>query len=1056
MTKYDKNPCESIVDVCGCVDIGASGAILNISRDKNIEKNPRYFTDFNTKIEAINYIKKFPENNLYLFSEDRSAKLNKLFYTMTHENVYKVSKHKKFHFYECYERNELVKLHIDLDIKKEKIPKDAIRDSLFKSTILYAITSINKELEKYDIINPEIIILSSSRENKLSAHIIYKNVVFDDIYKMKIFMSDIKCTLVRENIIDLNIYKVGSFRLLWNSKFGMGNKLEYFDSVNYKYDNDDKKLFMDCLLKNIPMDYHLVKINIPENIKLNVKKSNTKSNTKSDTLKDNLCNVLNHNIPITKLRKYVDLLSIDRANNYGEWINVGMILYNCNQSKESFKLWDYFSRKSDKYDGEQFLIYKWNSFKLCNLGFGSLKYYAKNDNPEKYDELENYVEKELFKSVKFNQNYLLLNQNAVLKNNKCLISKEVNKWLNRGRILVIKSPYDTGKTKLILKILEEYGNKLQRILIVSYRQSLTNEFYGNFSKFGFANYMDGSYFSDRLICQIESLHRLCDKPIYSFEDGSMSSDIPSYDLIIMDEIESILNHFQSSTIKEREKTFNLLKDIIYNSDKVLALDGDFNNRGYEFLSGLECIDNEKMIILENEIKKNKKHFIFLNNKEYFDNLIDVDLKNKLNVVIVSMSATIANDYYNRYKDNFKCVLHCARSDDELKEKIQDVNNFWDKYNLVSYSPSIVAGVNFDKEHFDKIYVVVTDNSCCPRDLCQMIARIRKVKDSNICVYLNRMPYKEKANFYTYDETREYVFNLCSKYLECKSFLDPKTNKMKLSYKIGLYTNILIYNEMEYLNKRSYYFMPYFIKLIKDKGHTYELKNIEEHNKDDNVENNIFIDKLNVKDELANAEDITDNEFKNLLMLQNNNKATRNDKLMIEKHMYKKNWGVDKIDREFLEKYYGKTYILFNLKYLLNKIEINPYLTIDETDDKVINFNKIKKQEQVNIIKDVIKTLGFEDFDKKKILVSKENFETAKNKLVSGCSLFTMPEVNLPLFRLDKCKISSMKSFLGFLNSLLKNWGLNIESKQKSIRYNNIIKNMNYYVISFIDDINKYL
>ena len=81
-----------------------------------------------------------------------------------------------------------------------------------------------------------------------------------------------------------------------------------------------------------------------------------------------------------------------------------------------------------------------------------------------------------------------------------------------------------------------------------------------------------------------------------------------YDLIILDEIESVLNHFRSTTIKNKEGVFDIMKNILYNSNKILALDGDFNNRAYDYISYFG-----KSIILENEHKKNSTNIQSIKN-----------------------------------------------------------------------------------------------------------------------------------------------------------------------------------------------------------------------------------------------------------------------------------------------------------------------------------------------------------------------------------------------------------------------------------------------------------
>ena len=129
----------------------------------------------------------------------------------------------------------------------------------------------------------------------------------------------------------------------------------------------------------------------------------------------------------------------------------------------------------------------------------------------------------------------------------------------------LKSPYDTGKTQMIKRILDK--TKYKRILWVSYRISLTNDIHSNFKDYGFKNYQnDNINKSDKLIIQLESLYKLDNN---NFKDSEYS-DVPIYDLVIIDEIESILNHFSSSTIKDSYNTYEYLQEIITNSGKLIV------------------------------------------------------------------------------------------------------------------------------------------------------------------------------------------------------------------------------------------------------------------------------------------------------------------------------------------------------------------------------------------------------------------------------------------------------------------------------------------------------
>ena len=1020
--------------------------IANISEEKNFKHFNANNKMFHKKVEAIDYLKNY--ENLYLISEDKSMeKGNKRFYALDYETLYNYSISKKTHLYENFELCERLKLFLDIDIKKEKIPATADKDELFKNIIKKSINLILDQLLDYEIGNPQIIIISSNRPEKLSAHIIFNDVVFTDIVSMKFFMMKINSEMIKDKTIDMNVYKVGCCRLLWNSKYGKSTPLDYHKSINYTRQSD-RELFMNCLLKYLPESYKTINCPVPQNLPIKeAKVQNIKSKKGSKKSQKFINKALTEIFSIEEVKKYVDTLSQERCDDYIDWLHVGMAIFNCCPTIEGFNLWDQWSQKSDSYCGRDLCIYKWNSFRTDGgLTIASLKFYAKRDNPELYDNLDIVLDKQLYESIKYELDYIL-DEKEKIKLRSSLAGKTIDDWFrptNRSKVLSIRSTYNTGKTKLIAKIITEYQPK--RILFVSYRQSLTQDLYNVFKDHNVDSYLDGKFYGGRIICQIESLWKLI--PDYVF-DGA---EVPSYDIVILDEIESILSHFNSSTIKEKEKTFNLLKAIIYNSKRVLALDGDFGNRAYEFVKDIN--NDIEPIILENTIKKNKRHFIFMQERALFDQKIETDLKNGLNVAVISMSATVAEKYYATYKDTYKSAIYVAETSDEEKRALKNVDKSWTGLRFLTYSPTVESGVSYNLKNFHKIYIVLCSKSTCPRALLQMTCRIRQVEDSNICVLLNGMPFKERANFYTFEETKEYVLHTIKRYLPNEIVLDKETDKMVIQYKYDIFSKILIYNEMENLNKNPYYFVAYLIKLLKEKGHTYEYvkgKNTKEINKG-----------AVLKEELFKAEDIDGMKYGALMTKIKSNNASRDEKIMIKKYMFKEHWKIPELTLEFIDKYYNETHKLFNLRYLLNPQKINAYLSVDYGDTQTINFEKVKILEQISIINEVITKLGFENVSDQKAL-EKEQFEEGIKKVLKECKLFTEPNNSLPLFGLNKIKTNDIKvkCFLGFINTIFKNWGFNLTATDKKyiqVKINNKWKTKSQfkYSINYLNGIINYV
>src|SRR5574343_1107810 len=88
--------------------------------------------------------------------------------------------------------------------------------------------------------------------------------------------------------------------------------------------------------------------------------------------------------------KLVKMLKQDRADDYHMWIDVGACLYNINI--ELLGLWEEFSKQSTKYNdsGDNSCESKWRSFgnSKNKTTEGTLRYWAKQDNPEEYKKLQ--------------------------------------------------------------------------------------------------------------------------------------------------------------------------------------------------------------------------------------------------------------------------------------------------------------------------------------------------------------------------------------------------------------------------------------------------------------------------------------------------------------------------------------------------------------------------------------------------------------------------------------------------------------------------------------------
>jgi hypothetical protein len=545
--------------------------------------------------------------------------------------------------------------------------------------------------------------------------------------------------------------------------------------------------------------------------------------------------------------------------------------------------------------------------------------------------------------------------------------------------------------------------------------------------------MNGSYDANRLICQIESLHRITESSDpYYYEP---SDETKKFDLIILDETESLVNHFMSPTIKNKQETFELMQRLLKGANKILCLDGDFHNRSYDFINTLG-----KNIIIHNNIVKDIKRYTFVSEYQKFKDSVDTDLSGGKNVCLVTMSSNQGLWFYNKYKDTYETMLHSSKSDDQMKDKLQDVEKFW-KCRLLIYTPSVQAGVSFDTEHFDQMYVILSSKSCSSRDVCQMTHRVRRFKSNDVMVYLNGLPYREDAKFYTYDTMVDYVKNIYKRYKSPSE---------------SLYCQMLIYNEVERMNKEPDKFVPKYINQIKDKGSTviYEATSKGKNKKDKKI---VEID-FNING-ICEAEDIDDNIYKKYLQNQSKNTATEAQKYAIEKYLYKKQWKVDITD-EFLNLWFRKTYVLDNIRGLLDESMISEkqMFTVDHNNkDNYLLYGKAKQKQRIDMVKELISCMGFDLQKIGELVINRETFVENMEKCVKGCKIFTDKDCEI-LFGCKVKEIKNVRAFMTFVNQIIKNWGICMDVKKTSIRDSTTKKVVCVcnYKLNYYQNINIYL
>jgi len=646
--------------------------------------------------------------------------------------------------------------------------------------------------------------------------------------------------------------------------------------------------------------------------------------------------VVNPDLVIEKfdIKTIESILIIFHENNlllaYEDWRNCYYMIKHLNNTEQAFQLFLKYSRKNPLYVNvdENSVRKQFYGNGKYNINFNEegVLFKCSKLNPEKFKTTLQHLHRS-----KYEDQQIIINQQYIYPDDggaeDCF-----REWIVGYKALCIKSNYGTGKTYAFKKILKKNPH-IKSVLFLTYRQSLAHSLQQELAdEYGFKCYLDKKVNvcnEDRIILQLDSLKRLS----ASFNLMTQEDHIKKYDLIILDESEGLLNHLSFEKINQTA-IFNTLTRLIKKADKILLLDGDMSDRTYDFISH----QVETFKLYKNIFTPTKKHFIFTHNLDKFNKQIDDDIKNGVKIVIVSMTrsdterlnteySTTIEDIYKKYQNNYAVCIH--NSIEKNKEILYNVNAEWTKYQVVLYSPTIEAGIDYNiMGHFDKCYGIINPNSTSYRAFNQMLNRVRNFQNNEIvCLMPTFLHYRVNDILYRYDEIK------LTKYA---------------GIPITPLVNTLIHNDVEKINTKNF-FMCCFIQSLNNKGHTHKYLN--------DMPKNVMTNKINDKEEqtskIFSAENIGKNEASSLINLQQNNvELTREEHYQLEKYFMGENWKTDltEMDLEFIVNRYNKN----NVPKLFYKIN----LPLD---------NRIKRGEllddfewkKCDVLCEILKTIGFE-------------------------------------------------------------------------------------------------
>jgi hypothetical protein len=472
------------------------------------------------------------------------------------------------------------------------------------------------------------------------------------------------------------------------------------------------------------------------------------------------------------------------------------------------------------------------------------------------------------------------------------------------KALAVKSVYATGKTYMLDHIIKK--NNFKRILWISHRQLFSQDIRSRFKDFAIHNELSNEEISlaNKLIISPESLYKL-------FVNGKFTK----YDLIIIDESESVIEQFHSPThTKDHLANFQDFYDYILTmSKKIITLDADLD------CTTIDLIKDFNFISIHNKYKSSlarQYHILKDNDKSFaehekaFINMILQDLKKGKNISVVTLGASFGLslkktiiDYLPELEN--KIMYHYSGGDDSDKDILKDVNGKlgWSAYRLLIYSPQIGAGIDFNVlNHFDKVYGYIA-NTAPASEFMQMCNRVRSIKNDKIICLTNKSMYKGvDGELYNLDDMEHFY-----KYID-KTVIGKRRRLVEDNG--DTVDTIIVKDDPVHLYEKVYQrlYCRHLMKKYNNRGNNYlTTMNHMLTAKGDELH---FIgfgnDKIEIKkdclvDNLKNAKILSESVYKEVIK---KDKKTAVEKIQVNKFQLKSHLGVTKLTDDLIDDYMG--------------------------------------------------------------------------------------------------------------------------------------------------------
>jgi hypothetical protein len=435
--------------------------------------------------------------------------------------------------------------------------------------------------------------------------------------------------------------------------------------------------------------------------------------------------------------------------SYDVWFMVGCV---CKNEGMPFQLFNWWSNQSWKgrENVTQSAAELWGSLEKRDVGFnmGSLVKVVKRKYPNAMKEVErrliDQVTKPTIDLKEYKYDFITYSA-PYLKSINALIDDKPH-----YTTFVIGSDLGTGKTTMLGELLRAKRQLFNSVLVITPRaifaQSICASLNNKIGLNKFVVYKDVAKKSrcseDFIVCQLESLCTVKNR----------------FDLVIMDECESILAQFESSTVTNFDAVARKFEVLMKRCNYTIWADAFVLDRSLVMCNHFRPYDR-KVYIHNTYLPYSRKAVCVGKPKikpnealvQFFNDFVKAHPLERN--VVCSASKRLSKMIYEGVK-HLKTLLINSETSDDIVKAFKDVNSLWRDYQHVIYTTSITVGVSYDyKKHeseaFHNLFMYFSANSSTVRDMFQSSLRARALQNETL-YYTSLSRYYGDKHFQVFD------------------------------------------------------------------------------------------------------------------------------------------------------------------------------------------------------------------------------------------------------------------------------------------------------------------